>query len=301
MIDDKSDEFERLRVRPGTVVRLDDWNTRWISSGKLKDLDEDDLKDEAKKFIEARVEEVADSQELLWADNRYAMLLVFQGMDAAGKDGTIEHVMEGVNPAGVRVVSFKEPSREDLDHDFLWRYVKALPEYGQIGVFNRSYYEDVGVVRVFPELLEQRAMHDREVDDTFWAERFEDINVFERHLVRNGTIVLKFFLHVSRKEQKHRLLDRLDDPDKHWKFSASDLKSREHWDEYARVFESMLTYTSTGWAPWWVIPADGKWAMRAIVAKVLTNEIRRLDLRFPPADDAKRALMRRAREALERE
>ena len=288
--------FEHLRVTPGTEVRLAEWDTRWLAKGG-----NDDTKAQSEKILAEHVKQLADTQEMLWADNRYSVLLVFQGIDASGKDGTIRHVLSGVDPAGVHVVSFKEPSSEDLDHNYLWRYMKALPEHGKIGVFNRSYYEEVVIVRVVPEALAQRSMPDYVADDAFWQQRFDDINGLERHLVRNGTIVVKFFLHLSKEEQKERLLDRLNEDDKHWKFSMNDLKTRGRWDDYTRAFEAMLTHTSTAWAPWWVIPADQKWAMRALVAQIVCQCIEGLELRFPPLSDAKRAELGRAREALEKD
>jgi PPK2 family polyphosphate:nucleotide phosphotransferase len=291
-------DFSHLHVKPGSKVRLDEWDTRWIESNHPE---RDATKEDAKQIVRKHVQSIAESQELLWADNRYALLLVFQGMDAAGKDSTIEHVTSGINPAGVHVVSFKEPSSEDLDHNFLWRYWKALPEHGRIGVFNRSYYEEVVVVRVNPDVLAQRTLPDYTVNEKFWARRFEDINAFERHLVRNGTIVVKFFLHVSKDEQRERLLARVNEKDKHWKFSMNDLRTRERWDEYRFVFEEMLTHTSTEWAPWWVIPADQKWMMRALVVQIVCDSVQALGLRFPPLDDAKRAELDRARKLLEKE
>jgi PPK2 family polyphosphate:nucleotide phosphotransferase len=282
-IDDAS--LKRFRVEPGTRVRLSEWPTEWMSE-ELAGLEKDELKNHAAAFIAERVREVGAAQELLWADNRYSVLLIFQGMDASGKDGTIKHITAGINPAGVRVVNFKAPSREELDRDYLWRYIVALPEQGQIGIFNRSYYEEVTVVRVNPDLLKARAMPERKVDARFWAERFEDSNFLEKHMRRNGTIVLKFFLHVSKKEQKKRFLERLQNPDKRWKFNMGDLVAREHWDAYQKAYEELLTATSTKEAPWWVIPADHKWIMRALVAQVVSREISRLNLRFPSVDEA---------------
>jgi PPK2 family polyphosphate:nucleotide phosphotransferase len=207
---------------------------------------------------------------------------VFQALDAAGKDGTIKHVMSGVNPQGCQVFSFKVPSAEELDHNFLWRYMRCLPEHGRIGIFNRSYYEDVLVVRVHPELLGRQLPRDREKPGRkFWVQRFDDINSFERHLVRNGTIVIKFFLYVSKDEQKKRFLERLDKPEKNWKFSTSDVKERGYWDDYIEAYEEALEATSTDWAPWYVIPADHKWITRAVVADVITTTLRDLDLEYP--------------------
>ena len=290
--------FSGLRVEPGAKVDLSDRSTRWTAPDHPAN---GTIKEQSKEIVREHVKTIAESQELLWADNRYALLLIFQGMDASGKDSTIEHVTSGINPAGVHVVSFKEPSSEDLDHNYLWRYSKALPEHGKLGVFNRSYYEEVIVVRVNPEILAQRTLPDYDVNDKFWTRRFDDINAFEHHLVRNGTIVVKFFLHLSKAEQRERLLARVNEENKHWKFAASDLKTREHWDEYQYAFEQMLAHTSTDWAPWWVIPADQKWAMRALVVQIVCDSVEKLGLRFPPLDDAKRAELDRARRLLERE
>ena len=205
---------------------------------------------------------------------------------------------QGVNPAGFHVVSFKKPSRVDLDHTYLWRYTRELPEHGQIGIFNRSYYEEVCVVRVHPELIAERSMPYRDIDETFWLERFDDMNNLEKHLTRNGTIVIKFFLHISMDAQKARLMKRLTQEDKHWKFSMDDLVARSRWGDYQAAFEDMLSNTSTPWAPWHVIPADHKWIMRALVAHIVNLQMRRLNLRFPPADTVKLAAMREALKAL---
>lgn len=292
---------ERFRVPHGTKVRLDDWETRWQVPAGLEDLNKDDLKRQADEFISGRVQALAELQDVFWADGRYAMLLVFQGLDASGKDSTIKHVTSGMNPAGIRVVSFKEPSREELRHNYLWRYVKALPEQGEIGVFNRSYYEEVTVVRVEPQLLRARPMPERPIDDAFWRERFDVINSLERELTRNGTIVLKFFLHVSRDEQKKRLLERLEDPRKQWKFSVGDIAARDQWHLYQRAYEATLTNTSTPHAPWWIMPADRKWAMRALVAHVIWKSMKTLDLRYPPIDEEKRQVIKLAIEELSAE
>jgi PPK2 family polyphosphate:nucleotide phosphotransferase len=221
-------------------------------------------------------------------------------MDAAGKDGTIKHVMSGVNPQGCQVFSFKKPSAEELDHNFLWRYSRCLPERGRIGIFNRSYYEDVLVVKVHPELLGGQLPHDKgEPDKKFWAARYEDIKAFERHLVRNGTVVLKFFLNVSKGEQKKRFLERLDRPEKNWKFSAADLTERGFWADYMRAYEDALTATSTERAPWYVVPADHKWVTRAVVAGIVTAALRGLDLRYPQiAEDARQRLAEARRKLL---
>ena len=222
-------------------------------------------------------------------------------MDAAGKDGTIKHVMSGVNPQGCQVFSFKKPSDEELDHNFLWRYMKALPERGRIGIFNRSYYEEVLVVKVHPELHERQKLPPGKRGKSFWQERYDDINHFERHLTRNGTLILKFFLHVSKDEQKKRFLERLEDPEKHWKFSTSDLAERAFWKDYMEAFEEALSATSTEWAPWYVIPADHKWVARAVVADILTSTISSLHLSYPEVTPEKRQALEDARRQLEEE
>jgi PPK2 family polyphosphate:nucleotide phosphotransferase len=285
---------ERFRVPPGTRVRLDKLPTKWDVPPGLEELNKEDLKQDADQFVAERVRELADLQDVLWADARYSILLIFQGADASGKDSTIKHVTSGMNPAGIRVVSFKEPSREELRHNYLWRYVNALPEQGYIGVFNRSYYEEVGVVRVNPDLLKARPMPERPIDESFWAERSDDINSLEKQLTRNGTVVQKFFLHLSREEQKKRLLARLEDPRKHWKFSPNDLTARDRWDDYQRANEEMLSQTSTKHAPWWVMPADRKWATRALVAQAVSMEMRKLPLSYPPVDEEQGELIKQA-------
>jgi PPK2 family polyphosphate:nucleotide phosphotransferase len=298
MIDDRV--IDRFRVTPGKKFRLKDHHPGWAQTDELKELGRDAVKERAKEVLAKNLEDLAAAQELLWADDRYAILIVLQAMDAAGKDGTIKHVMSGVNPQGCQVFSFKKPSAEELDHTFLWRYVRCLPERGRIGIFNRSYYEDVLVVRVHPELL-GRQLPPGKVGRKFWRRRYQDINAFERHLVRNGTVVLKFFLNVSKGEQKRRFLERLDRPDKHWKFSAADVAERGHWDEYMRAYEDALAATSTRWAPWYVVPADHKWATRAVVADIVTRSIRGLDLKYPEVTAEQRRLLAEARKKLEGE
>jgi PPK2 family polyphosphate:nucleotide phosphotransferase len=291
----------QFRVAPNTKVRLDDWDTKWNVPAGLAALNKDELKREADQFIKQRVRELAELQDVFWADGRYSLLVIFQGPDASGKDSIIKHVTSGMNPAGVTVVSFKEPSREELRHNYLWRYVRALPAQGDIGIFNRSYYEEVTVVRVNPLLLRERPMSERPIDDTFWRERFEDINALESQMTRNGTVVLKFFLHLSNKEQKKRLLQRLEDERKQWKFSAGDIAAREQWDDYRQAYDAMLTETSTPHAPWWIMPADRKWAARALVAHIIWRALAQLDLHYPPLDDEQREAIRRAIEKLRAE
>jgi PPK2 family polyphosphate:nucleotide phosphotransferase len=290
--------LERFHVAPGEEVRLDRYPTTYKGFEELEDLREEDLRSRAATLLKESLDELERAQELLWASDTYSVLAVFQAMDAAGKDGTIKHVMSGVNPQGCQVVSFKQPSAEELDHDFLWRASKALPERGRIGIFNRSHYEDVLVVRVHPELLDRAKLPKQKRGKKFWAARFDDINAFERHLHRNGVAIVKFFLHVSKKEQRKRFLDRLEDPDKNWKFSLGDLAERDFWDDYMKAYEEAIAATSTSWAPWYVVPADEKWALRAIVAYILSSTIGSLGLEFPKVSKADRARLAEAREKL---
>lgn len=253
-----------------------------------------------RKLLKDLVERISDLQQILWAHDHHAVLLVFQAMDAAGKDGTIRAVLSGVNPAGCRVSSFKAPSNEELEHDFLWRTTRRLPERGQIGVFNRSYYEEVLVVRVHPHFLEGQRLVRDVPHARLWAERYESILEHERHLARNGTLVLKFFLHLSREEQRRRFLDRLEDPDKRWKFRVGDVEERGRWDDYMHAYQEALAATSRPWAPWYAIPADYKPFMRTTVADIVVRSLEGLDLRYPqPRDDdvARFAEMRRLLEA----
>ncbi len=282
-----------FRVAPGSRVRLKDWDPD--DTGGFKS------KQEAKARLEKGVRKLRELQELLYAQDRWSLLLIFQAMDAAGKDSTIEHVMSGVNPQGCQVFSFKQPSAEELDHDFLWRTTKCLPERGRIGVFNRSYYEEVLVVRVHPEYLRGQKLPDDLVGKDIWRERYESINDLEKHLARNGTVIRKFFLNVSKKEQKDRFLARLDQPEKNWKFAAGDAREREHWGEYMDAYQEMLEATSTKHAPWYVIPADHKWFMRMVVADAIVDTLEKLDLHFPKLDDKKQAELAEARRLLESE
>lgn len=292
---------KHFRVEPGSKVRLKDFGTGWAQSEALKALGKEKVKAQAQELLQENLARLAEVQERLYADDRYALLIVLQAMDAAGKDGTIKHVMSGVNPQGCQVFSFKRPCAEETDHNFLWRYMRALPERGRIGIFNRSYYEDVLVVRVHPELLDQQQLPAGKRGKSFWAARFDDINSFERHLARNGTVVLKFFLHVSKAEQKQRFLERLQRPDKHWKFSAADLYERGFWDDYQKAYEEAITATSTEWAPWYIIPADQKWVTRTLVADIVTRTLLKLDLRYPEISEAERAELEAARRRLEAE
>jgi len=297
----RQDILNLFRLQPGKKVRLKDHDTGWAQTKELKELGKDVVKDRAKEILDKNLEDLADAQELLYADDRYALLIVLQAMDAAGKDGTIKHVMSGVNPQGCQVFSFKKPTAEELDHNFLWRYMKRLPERGRIGIFNRSYYEDVLVVKVHPELLDPQRLPPGNRGKSFWEARYEDINALERHLVRNGTVVLKFFLHVSKDEQKRRFLERLERPEKHWKFSPSDLPERAFWADYMDAYEDALAATTTEEAPWYVVPADNKWVTRAVVADVITTAIRSLDLRFPEVTEEKRKALAEAKSRLQAE
>jgi PPK2 family polyphosphate:nucleotide phosphotransferase len=229
------------------------------------------------------------------------MLIILQGMDAAGKDGTISHVMSGINPQGCQVTGFKTPSEEELDHDFLWRYSKALPEKGRIGIFNRSYYEDVLIVKVRPEVLEKQKLPSKDEGKNFWSQRYNDINMFERHLVRNGTVILKFYLNVSKKEQKQRLLERLENPDKEWKFSLTDLSERSKWSDYMDAYADMLNNTSTEWAPWYIIPADKKWVAHLSISDIILSQIKKLDLKYPVLSKEQREALENAKAELEKE
>lgn len=289
------DLIDELKVPAGQRAELGARSTSGTRTDWLGPTGHAHPKDLAEQDLEAFKHELEAAQELLYASDTWALLLIFQAIDAAGKDGTIKHVMSGVNPQGCQVFAFRQPSSEDLRHDFLWRCAKVLPERGRIGIFNRSYYEEVLVVRVHPDLLAAEHLPSGIGDRKLWEERFEDINAFEHHLVRNGTLVVKFFLHVSKEEQRRRLLQRLEVPEKHWKFSASDLAEREHFDAYRAVYEEALSSTSTAWAPWYVVPADHKPAMRAMVGGVIVHEIERLGLHYPLPTPAAAAAMGEAR------
>ena len=279
-----------------------------VTNGKkfyLKDYDPGDtgdLKSEEKpraaEALKVGVQALAELQDVLYAQDRWSVLLVFQAMDAAGKDGTIKHVMSGVNPQGCQVTSFKVPTSDDLDHDFLWRCMKQLPERGRIGIFNRSYYEETLVVRVHPEFLAGQKLPPELVTKHIWDERFQDIRAFERYLARNGTIVLKFFLHVSRDEQKKRFLERVEHPEKNWKFSANDIKERAHWDDYMKAYEETIRATATEDAPWFVVPADNKWFTRVVVSSAIIDSLAALDLKYPRLTAAQRAELATAKETL---
>ena len=282
----------RYRITEGTSFRLktiDPADLAWLTEAQ---------KTEAKEALQTGIEALSEMQEMLYAQDRWALLLIFQAMDAAGKDGAIKHVMSGINPQGCQVFSFKAPSNEDLDHDYLWRCMRCLPERGRIGIFNRSYYEETLVVRVHPELLAKQKLPAPLVTKTIWAERFEDIRHFERYLTRNGIVVLKFFLHVSKHEQLKRFLSRLDEPSKNWKFSRADAEERQHWDAYMAAYEETIQNTATPHAPWYVVPADNKWFTRVVVAAAIIDAIISLQLSFPQIDDSKRAELEEVRQQL---
>ncbi len=264
-----------FRVTDGKKFRLKD-----IDPGELLGFTSED-KPRAKEALAMGVQALAELQDRLYADDNWALLLIFQAMDAAGKDGAIKHVMSGVNPQGCQVFSFKSPSAEDLDHDYLWRCMKCLPNRGHIGIFNRSYYEETLVVRVHPELLKKQKLPEELITKDIWQERFSDIRNFEQYLAHNGVLVRKFFLHVSKKEQKRRFLERIETPQKNWKFSVADMNERGYWDEYQAAYEDMIRHTATEEAPWYVVPADNKWFTRVVVAAAVIETLASLDLKYP--------------------
>lgn len=284
-------DYDQFMVKPGVKIKLKDYDTSY--TGKFK------KKKEAISKLADGIAELSKYQDVLYAHNTYSLLLIFQAMDAAGKDSTIKHVMSGVNPQGCQVFSFKHPSAEELDHDYLWRYVKGLPERGRIGIFNRSYYEEVLVVRVHPEILDKQQLPPSATEKNIWKRRFEEINNFEKYLVNNGTIVLKFFLNVSKSEQKKRFIERIDRPEKNWKFSAHDLTERGFWHDYMDAFEDALSNTSTKWAPWYIIPADKKWFMRYTVAQIIADQLQKLDLQYPQVSDEQKQQLIEAKTILE--
>jgi PPK2 family polyphosphate:nucleotide phosphotransferase len=270
---------------------------------KLKDHDPEDTakiqdKDHAEDMLKKGVEKLAELQDKLYAHNHWSLLLIFQAMDAAGKDGAIKHVMSGINPQGCQVYSFKKPSDEDMDHDFLWRTSKCLPERGRIGIFNRSYYEEVLVVKVHPEYLRHQHLPPQLVDKNVWENRYESINDLEKHLTRNGTVVRKFFLNVSHEEQLRRFQKRLEDPKRHWKYAASDAAERVHWDDYMAAYQDCIRATATDHAPWVIVPADHKWFSRLVVAAAVIDALEELNLHYPKIDDAKRRELEAGRKAL---
>lgn len=282
---DRLQKIEKLigdyRVTSGKKFKLKNWepsDTHGLDS---------EFKDEAKELLTIGVEWLAELQDKLYAQDRWAVLCIFQAMDAAGKDSTIKHVMSGVNPQGCQVFSFKQPSSEDLDHDFMWRYQRCMPERGRIGIFNRSYYEEVLVVRVHEEILKAQKLPEKLITKSIWDDRLEDIANFEKYLARNGVSVIKFYLHLSKEEQKKRFLARIDKPEKNWKFDSGDIKERGHWDEYRRAFEEAISATATPESPWYIIPADNKWFARLAVSAALVQKLEGLDLQYPKVDKVK--------------
>jgi len=284
-------EFKDYRVRAGDRVKLKKWPTR------VKPVY--DSKDHYQELLKEHVERLSSLQRLLYADNRYALLLIFQGMDTGGKDGAIRHVMSGINPQGCQVFSFKHPSATELDHDFLWRTTQCLPERGRIGIFNRSYYEEVLIVRVHPEILQKQNIPESLLDeDGVWEGRFRSILDLESHLCRNGTRVNKFFMHLSKQEQRKRFLERIDDPDKNWKFSMTDVTEREYWKQYMHAYEECLSATSTDHAPWYAIPADDKLNARLIISAAILDTLQKLDMRYPELDAPRRRELQKIRKLL---
>ncbi len=286
--------INQFLARPGKFQSLEKYRTN--STTGIRD------KKEAGDRMEKYISEMQKLQDTLYADNTYSILLIFQAMDAAGKDSTIKHVMSGINPQGCQVYSFKQPSVEELDHDFLWRTTKRLPERGRIGIFNRSYYEEVLIVKVHPDILPGQNLpgidQPDKVKNNFWKERYESINQFEKHMVHNGTQVIKFFLHVSKKEQAERFLKRISDPEKNWKFSYADILERDHWEEYQKAYETMIRETSTTEAPWYIIPADKKWYMRIAVAEIILQRMKNLDLKYPVLSEKQAAELEKGKELL---
>jgi PPK2 family polyphosphate:nucleotide phosphotransferase len=284
---------DKLIVKPGSKISLDDYDPRYTN--------EFSNKESAHIQLKLGIDKLAEYQDVLYAQNKYAVLIIVQAMDAAGKDSTIKHVMSGLNPQGCQVFSFKAPSTEELDHDYLWRSMKCLPERGRIGIFNRSYYEEVLVVRVHPELLDRQQLPPDFDRQHIWHQRFEEINNFEKYLVNNGIVILKFFLNVSHAEQKKRFLERIEDPTKHWKFNADDVRERQYWDEYQTAYTDMFNHTSTEWAPWYIIPADRKWFTRLAVADILCSQLAKLDLAYPQVTATQQEQLSAAKLLLERE
>jgi len=268
-------DIKSFTSSPDKIIRLKDFDPGFTDGFRNKE--------EAKEKLDKDIQEMARLQDILYAGSKYGLLLVFQAMDAAGKDSTIKHVMSGINPQGCEVYSFKSPSQQELDHDYLWRCLQRVPEKGRIGIFNRSYYEEVLVVRVHPGLIQYQNLPNFKNNEEFWDSRFEDINNFEKYLVRNGIIVLKFFLHVSKEEQKKRFLERINNEEKNWKFSVADANERRYWDDYQLAYEIMFNKTNTEYAPWHIIPADKKWFTRTVVSEIIVKSLTKLNLEYPKA------------------
>lgn len=288
----------QCRVDPAEEFKLSEHKTYWDEFEQEFGVDDRKIKKSAKKRLEKNISAMTEAQDLFYASSKYSLLLVFQAMDAAGKDGTIKHVMSGINPQGCRVNSFKKPSSEELSHNWLWRYTKEMPAKGMIGIFNRSYYEEVLVLKVHPKLLGSQFQADNELNEAIWQSRYEDINNLEKHLVKSNTVILKFFLNVSKKEQKRRFIERLENKDKNWKFSESDLSERGRWDDYMDAFETAINATSTDYAPWYVIPADNKWRMRSIISQIITDTINSLDMEYPKTTPERKLKLEKALEDL---
>jgi len=288
---------DKFRVKPGSKISLADFST----DQKKKDF----TKDEGEQLLQESIEQLTNLQDKLYASDKYSCLVVLQAMDAAGKDSTVKHVTSGLNPAGVRVTSFKVPTSTELDHDYFWRHYRELPSRGEIGIFNRSHYENVLVTKVHPEYILKEKLPGidslSEIDKKFWKRRYDQINRFEENIAENGTIIIKFFLHISKEEQKKRFLERIDNPKKNWKFSVADLGERDHWDDYQKAYEEALSHTSTKYAPWYVIPADDKWYMQLAVSSIMHTEIEKLNLSYPKVSKAAKAELMKAREALMQE
>ena len=289
--------LEQFKAASGGKFRLKDHDPAWLPAG-AKGMKKADMKAFASELLAENIGDLAELQDRLYASDTYSLLLVFQAMDAAGKDGTIKHVMSGINPQGCQVFSFKTPSKEELDHDYLWRTTKALPERGRIGIFNRSYYEEVLVVKVHPSFLDAQHIPGAKPTRAFWQQRYESINDFEKHVVRNGTVVLKFFLNVSQEEQRKRFLARIDDETKNWKFSSADLSESMRWDDYMAAYQDAIRATSTEHAPWWVIPADRKYVTRSLVSGIVRQTLEDLKLKYPVLPEDEKARLASAREEL---
>jgi PPK2 family polyphosphate:nucleotide phosphotransferase len=295
----KSADTKQLKsyVDPFRVDGSREFHLKSHKPGEKGDLD----KDTAHKIIDANRGRLRELQEKLYAHDRWSVLLIFQGMDAAGKDSAVEHVMSGINPQGCQVFSFKTPSTKELDHDFMWRTTKCAPERGRIGIFNRSYYEELLIVRVHPEILAKQRIPSELVTKNIWRERFEDISAYEKYLARNGTLILKFFLNVSKDEQRKRFLDRLEEPAKNWKFSLGDIAERKLWDKYQAAYQDLIHHTSAKHAPWIVVPADHKWFARVVISSAIVSAMEKLDLRYPEVDKSDADALKKVREALVKE
>jgi PPK2 family polyphosphate:nucleotide phosphotransferase len=291
LTDEKIIQLKKLMVKPGTTVKLKDFDTEY--KGKALN------KAEAEKLLEEGRKHLAEVQDELYAHNRYSILIIFQAMDAAGKDGAVKHIMSGFNPLGVKVYSFKAPTSAELDHDYFWRHQLALPARGEIAIHNRSHYENVLVTKVHPEWILNEHIPGietvKDIDDKFWEQRYKQIRRFEKNLIDNGTIILKFFLHVSKKEQKKRFLERIDDPSKNWKFSLSDLKERGFWDDYQNAYSEALSATSTEYAPWFVVPADDKWYARLAIAAIIARQFAKLEINYPVVSQAQKEELQKAK------